>query len=298
VVDTTVTGTTSTSNQFVLRTNSSYDITINWGDGSTQNIIGSGDITKTYASSGQYTIQISGTLPSLYYYKDIIDSANEGRKIKEITQWGDIVWDNFSRAFYNCINLNVTATDSPNLTNVQSMSSMFYSCTNLTGNTYFNNWNVSNVTNMNAMFQSCTNFNQPLSGWNVSNVTDMGDMFSSCTNFNQPLSGWNVSNVTDMSDMFSGCNNFNQPLNNWNVSGVTNMSFMFYNCTNFNQPLNNWNVCNVLNMNNMFVACSVYDQDISTWKVPLIPSVPSDFSTGTPVTWTVGEKPQWGVSCP
>ncbi len=48
----------------------------------------------------------------------------------------------------------------------------------------------------------------------------------------------------------------------------------------------------------MFASNAFFDQDISTWKVPLIPSVPIDFSTGTPVTWTVGEKPQWGVSCP
>ena len=103
--------------------------------------------------------------------------------------------------------------------------------------------------------------------------------------------------------MFQDCSNFNQPLNNWNVSNVTNMRSMFRQAR-FNQPLNNWNVCNVgsvlgsFGMAYMFASNAFFDQDISTWKVPLIPSVPIDFSTGTPVTWTVGEKPQWGVSCP
>jgi len=227
--------------------------------------------------------------------------------------------------FFNCTNFN-QPLNNWNVSGVTDMQDMFSYCNNF--NQSLNNWNVSNVTNMRAMFINCSIFNQPLSGWNVSNVTNMGAMFFNCTNFNQPLNNWNVSGVTDMGFMFQSCTNFNQPLNNWNVSNVTNMQAMFQSCTNFNQPLNNWNVSNVTNMRSMFRqarfnqplnnwnVCNVgsvlgsfemaymfasnafFDQDISTWKVPLIPSVPIDFSTGTPVTWTVGEKPQWGVSCP
>ena len=59
-------------------------------------------------------------------------------------------------------------------------------------------WDVSNVRTMSSMFFGCINFNQPLDGWNVSSVKDMSYMFCGCTNFNQPLNGWNVSNVTNM----------------------------------------------------------------------------------------------------
>lgn len=72
---------------------------------------------------------------------------------------------------------------------------------------------------------------------------------------------------------------------------------MFNTCAIFNQPLNNWNVCNVEYMFFMFYSCLVYDQDISTWKVPLIPSLPVGFATGTPNSWTTGEKPFWGAAC-
>ncbi|MBP6455843.1 MAG: BspA family leucine-rich repeat surface protein [Chitinophagaceae bacterium] len=163
----------------------------------------------------------------------------------DVEQWGFTSWTSMADAFRGCFDLDITATDVPNLSNVENCSFMFGYCDNLVSGNSLSNWNVSNVKNMDRMFISCQNFNHPINNWDVSNVTDMGGMFSGANNFNQPINSWDVSNVTDMGGMFSGADDFNQPLNNWNVSNVTEMDRMFNYATSFNQPLGNWDLTNV-----------------------------------------------------
>ena len=50
-------------------------------------------------------------------------------------------------------------------------------------------------------------------------------------------------------------------------------------------------------MTGMFSSASSFDQDISSWCVSLIPTKPTDFDTGTLVSWTTAEKPNWGAVC-
>lgn len=55
-----------------------------------------------------------------------------------IEQWGDIAWSSMSGAFYGCVNMDVRATDVPDLANVTSTSGMFRECSALLGNASFN----------------------------------------------------------------------------------------------------------------------------------------------------------------
>jgi len=50
-------------------------------------------------------------------------------------------------------------------------------------------------------------------------------------------------------------------------------------------------------MNSMFRFCLDYDQDISDWRVPLILIKPPLFDFNTPLSWSEGEKPDWGEPC-
>ena len=179
-----------------------------------------------------------------------------------------------------------------NVSNVRAMGYMFYQTARF--NQSLNTWNVSNVQNMESMFRSTTVFNQPLSNWAVGNVENMGGMFQSASQFDQSISNWNVSKVNNMSFMFNSATNFKQPLNTWNVGNVINMESMFRS-GNFNQPLNNWNTSKVTNMISMFQNNNQFDQNISNWKVTQIATKPSGFDTGTLASWTLAEKPQWGV---
>ncbi|MGO4708569.1 BspA family leucine-rich repeat surface protein [Chryseobacterium sp. 2TAF14] len=222
-------------------------------------------------------------------------------KILAISQWGNIQWSSMFSAFSHCQNLQLIATDSPDLSNVANTSHMFFNTSNFSGNSSmanwdtsfvkdfsfmfahtnihqftetFNppigNWNTSAATNFNSLFENRKIFNQNLNSWNTSNVTTMNSVFAGCNTFNQPLDNWNTSNVTDMSLMFHLIPNFNQPLNSWDTSNVTNVSHMFHNCTSFNQPLDNWDTSNLTDMNIFLQGATAFNQSLASWNLPAL----------------------------
>jgi surface protein len=224
---------TSASNQFTIpTTGSGYNYRVEWGDGNV-NVNVTGNITHTYTTAGVYQIKIYGQFPRIFF-----NNGGDRLKLLEIQQWGDIIWDESqSFSYFGCVNMDVTATDTPNFSEVKSLDNYFRLCSSLIGNDSINNWNVSNVTNMFSMFNGATSFNQNISSWNVGNVANMSGMFFSATSFNQDIGSWNTSNVTTMGSMFNGATSFNQNIGNWNTANVTNMGGMFFNATNFNQVL-------------------------------------------------------------
>ena len=268
-------------------------------------INGNYTITTGITAGQQYRIYAyGGTLNVVSFYNS--------NTLLKVEQWGTTVWSSFSGTFQSCKNLDVTATDIPNLSVCQSLSYMFQGCESLvntngsmTGwqtqnikdmsymfarefsgndvpfNQPIGNWNTANVTNMASMFSGATAFNQPIGNWNTANVTNMSLMFYRATAFNQDLSGWDVSKVTDMSYMFYGATSFNQPIGNWNTQIVTNMGYMFFRATAFNRPIGNWNTSNVTNMTQMFLGATAFNQDLSGWDVSKVTNMSYMFSDAT-----------------
>ncbi|WP_422105426.1 BspA family leucine-rich repeat surface protein [Winogradskyella sp.] len=254
----------SADDQITIFTDNSltYDFAIDWGDGTFQTDV-TGNITHTYDTAGTYTIRIRGLFPRFISNGNI---SGDAEKLISIDEWGANLWSSFDGAFYQCENMDLAATDSPDLTNVTSLYSMFSGCDALIGNDSMNNWDVSQVQEMNFMFSGATNFDADISDWNTSQVQSMYSMFQDATNFNQDISGWNVGQVTDMAWMFKGAKRFNQPIGNWNVSNVAKMSYMFNSAEDFNQELNSWNVSQVEQMNFMFSEASNFNGNISNWN--------------------------------
>ncbi|MGL1887483.1 MAG: BspA family leucine-rich repeat surface protein [Reichenbachiella sp.] len=236
-----------------------YSYTVDWGDSTTDDVVYEGAATHVYTEAGTYQVSISGTLPRFS-----IDTESKTR-IRSIDQWGDNNWSTMDSAFYNCRNMTYAALDTPDLTKVISVSSMFSLATSFNGD--LSEWDVSNVTNMSRMFRSTRLFNSDLSDWDVSNVTDMSYMFSGTELYNSDLSNWDVSNVTDMSGLFSGAISFDNDLYWWDVSNVTDMSYMFSTAYSFDQNIYAWDVSNVTDMSYMFNGVFSFDQNISGWDV-------------------------------
>ena len=143
-----------------------YDYNVDWGDGN-NSTNQSGDATHVYASSGIKTVTITGTFPRIY-----LNKGSEAYKIASIDQWGTGTWTSMEAAFYGAENLVMTATDSPDL---------------------------SQVTSMKEMFRGARIFNGDLSGWDTTSVTDMSGVFHNAYDFNQNIGEWVTSSVTDMS---------------------------------------------------------------------------------------------------
>lgn len=264
-----------------------YNYTVNWGDGSIS-ASQTGGATHIYDNSGTYHVSITGVFPRIHFYNT---SQDQREKIIDISQWGDNTWTSMKEAFYLCLNLEISATDAPNLSNVTDLSSMLYGAT--TFNQPIGHWDVSNVTNLRRMLSGANAFNQPLNDWDVSSVTTLQNMFNNAYAFNQPLNNWDVSNVTNLVEMFESAISFNQLIDNWDVSNVTKIRYMFSRASSFNQPLNNWDVGNVTEMIGLFREASSFNQSLCNWDVSNI----QDFSHIFNGAWAYNQSlDNWDIS--
>lgn len=253
---------TSGDNEITIpTTGSGYNYSVDWGDGQVDNNV-AGNITHEYAAAGIYTVTIRGDFPRIYF-----NNEGDREKLLSIEQWGNIAWSSMLSSFYGCTNLEVNATDIPDLSNVTHTGSMFRNATSL--NQSLNNWDVSNVLYMPAMFNGATAFSQPLDQWVVSNAINMGLMFSGASAFNQDISGWDVGNVLNLTAMFSNATSFNQDIGGWNVKNVINMNFMFSGATAFDQDLGAWDISELQVAQGMFdgiqLSTSNYDALLNGW---------------------------------
>ena len=159
----------STDYQFTVYStaNDSNNFTIDWGDGSSTIVTASNDginHTHTYDIAGEYDVSISG--------KATVQLGKDTNKLIDVKGWGTVTWLGMHYMFYNCKELSTwTATDAPDLTNVTSMSKMFYSASSF--NQDISSWDISSVTNMFSMFRYASSFNQDIGSWDVSSVTNM-----------------------------------------------------------------------------------------------------------------------------
>jgi surface protein len=131
-------------------------------------------ITHDYGEAGTYDICVRSTAPLRFYSPDLAD--DEKAKLQEIKQWGHIPWSSFESAFKGMVNMQLTASDIPDLSAVTNMSSAFEGATNFTGNGSMDSWNTSGVKNMANTFVDATNFNAPIGNWDTSAVTTMNSI--------------------------------------------------------------------------------------------------------------------------
>lgn len=273
-----------------------------------------GDAVLTSLENGStYQVEISGSFPRIYF-----NNGGDKDKIQTIEQWGDIAWQSMQGAFFGCTNLDMNASDAPDLSGVTNLSQMFRASGTFSGDvsgwdvstitdmsflfsgTSFNgnvsSWDVSNVLNMSYMFYLNPAFNGDVSGWITSSVTNMLRLFSHTNVFNQDISGWDVSSVTNMGTMFNQAFAFNQDISGWNVSLVSNMEQMFRDATAFNADIGGWNVTAVTNMTRMFQGATSFNQDLSLWDVSGITDMNNMFNNANSFDQNIGSWDVTGVT--
>ncbi len=267
-------------NQLSFGTTTNGLVNYTWQEISSGNASGNGSwsgakLTITGLPPGaMIQLEIS---PENFNSISINDSANRNR-LTEIVKWGNVEWTSMQNAFSGCTNLQVTATDVPDLSLVTSMYSMFSECTNLDSPSNINSWNTAEVTIMERMFYKAEAFNQDISDWNTSSVTSMKAMFDQARSFNRDIGGWNTGLVKNMSYMLRSAKAFNQDLNSWDTGNVTNMSNMFWGASKFNQAIGDWNTSSVTNMNDMFYQVGLFNQNIGGWNTTSVKNMNGMFS--------------------
>ncbi|MGJ8738979.1 BspA family leucine-rich repeat surface protein [Zobellia laminariae] len=271
----------STDNQITIHTYENatffdfeYDYTVDWGDGTTTSGL-TEDAIHTYDIPGTYEVSIFGDFPGIYFG---FSGENDEKKLLTVEQWGDNVWASFHSAYNGCSNLDIKATDIPNLTNVTSFDTTFAFCSNLKWNSTINSWDTSNITDMAYTFYSASNFNQDINNWDVVNVITMANMFNRAISFNRDINNWDVSSVSTMSSMFEGAIAFNGDISDWDTSNVVNMRDLFLSVSSFNQDISSWNTSKVKYMSNMFRGATSFNQNVGGWNVENAESMFSMFS--------------------
>ncbi len=258
-------------------TGGGYNYTVHWvnTDNPAQNgtlVNQVGNATFNVPEAGLYRVEISGQFPRIYFLNVVNfvhTPAPRHEQIRTVEQWGDIAWTSMEQAFRGTLNLNVVATDAPDLTNVTSLRAMFFDAPSMNGP--IGHWKTDNVTNTQEMFRGAKAFNQPIDydpvtgAWNVGNVTSMEDMFREAEAFNQDLDGWDVGQVTSMRTMFRDATAFNGDIGSWNTSNVTTMNQMFDYAVSFNRDISGWDVSNVTQFGDMFEGAASFNQDIGGW---------------------------------
>ncbi|MEZ4950367.1 MAG: BspA family leucine-rich repeat surface protein [Saprospiraceae bacterium] len=110
-----------------------------------------GGVTHDYGTAGIYQVAIYEDFPRIYF-----NNGGDKEKLVSVDQWGDVIWQSMSGAFYGCTYLSIPATDAPDLSSVTDMSYVFSYAINF--NDDINHWDVSMVNNMSVLFAHASAF--------------------------------------------------------------------------------------------------------------------------------------------
>jgi uncharacterized delta-60 repeat protein len=232
-----------------------YSYLVNWGDGTTDNTVYTGNAAHEYSTGGTYTVSIYGSFPRILFKNTFVLS---------VTQWGDQQWQSMEQAFAQCYSfVGVNASDAPDLSAVTSLSQMFESNSSMVDSD-LSGWDVSTITNMYSMFLQ-SGFQGNVSTWDVSNVTEMSFMFYN-TSFNGDVSNWNTGNVTSMAFMFRDSPLFNSDISNWDISNATEKTGMLEGASSFDQDLGSWDISNgAVSLSGTHLSPENYSNTLNGW---------------------------------
>ena len=247
---------TSNDDQFTLPWTGSYDV--EWGDGVTDT--GQTDTTThTYATAGTYDVSVTPTNQCRINF----NGGGDRQKLLAVKNWGTGVWSTFSGAFSGCSRMDLTATDTPDLSIVTTLANIFRNCLIMVGNSSFENWDTSNVDNISGSFRAAKLFNQNISSWDTSNFNTLSNTFFDADSFNQPIGSWDTSNITTFNNTFrSNLSTFNQSLANWDITSLTIGSNMFnasgLSTASYDATLIGWAAQSITNAVNIDFGSSQY----------------------------------------
>lgn len=203
VVKTDNTG-TSNNDQFTLPLSGShsYNFTIDWGDGSTPEVVTvNTSPTHTFSDgAGVYEISIvenvEGGFPAVRF-------SNTGDKLKvtELSQFGTNKFTTLAETFHGCANMEITATDgaTANTSSVTSLNNMFRGCTAITHLKYFD---TSSVTSASAAFYGCNGI-VTFDTLDLSSCANFASAFGYLTNL-EYFEMYDFRSATNMSYIFVG----------------------------------------------------------------------------------------------
>lgn len=237
-----------------------YNYWIDWGDEFSSTQITTYDdtnATHTYASDGEYTIRLTGTLDRLLFTGDI------AKDLKEVTK-STLTYSSIESMFKDCINLTSVPSDIfSKSSNIESAISVFEGCTKLQTipiGLFDNNSKIISFVNT---FKNTGLISIPLGLFNANQkVTDFSSTFSGTHIASIPEGLFdNNSNVLKFNETFGACEKLVNIPNNLfvNCPTVVTYAYCFRDCSALtNIPMNIFGeaLISTTNMEGIFSNCT------------------------------------------
>lgn len=189
--------TSSTQFRMPLSTSTGLNIDVDWGDGSAiENITVHTNAIHTYATAGNYTIKVTGSLLGWSFLR-FGGFPGDNKKILDVKQWSAFEVTNDGN-FYGCTNLTASATDAP-IISTNNLLAFFRDCPNFNG--VIGNWDISGVQSLRLFLRDADAFDQDISNWDINQVNNFDDFMTaatglSTTNYDLLLVGWELQTPT------------------------------------------------------------------------------------------------------
>jgi surface protein len=293
--------------------NSSYnlDITVNWGDGTTDvyntNPVNfPADVPEhTYTTPGTYDVIITPNgrgIEGWSFTSSQTDAKQMASvKLTEIKQWGDMVFGcpptvpignsgfQGSRYWYECLNLGpINAVDTPMIVNGYMRQPQINWGNRRNADlglpidqnvSRLNDWDMRSLISCEGLFNGCPTFNSNAADWYMPNMEKFSQVFTE-TEFSGDVSKWNTDSFNNVFYMFGNCNQFNSDCSTKTVTRkAVNNSGRSGNYKEFTDTA--WNMDNACNMNSMFRNATIFDNGgngngLNTWNIGLGTPLPGD----------------------
>ncbi len=225
--------------------------TVDWGDGYTETSTGSNyrDISHTFNDGNNNavtnpTISIGGindTGAFTAFRNGNFSNDDVQNYLLDVPQWGGIQWSSMDKTFKKAQNssFDISASDTPDFSNLTSLSEMFPAAQmgNISTSGNLSNWDISNITILTYFAINAINGNPDVTGWNTQNVTNAYGAFYNTGTFNRNLSNWSLNaNLTNFGFIFSltsmSIENYTDTIVGWAVTVYKNSAPYSVNMTN------------------------------------------------------------------
>ncbi len=222
---------TSSDTSFSMNIVGTTNLDVDWGDGNTETFVTAGQKTHDYGvgNEGTYTIKLGAVNKT---FERITFSSLDPQKFLDISQWGSIQWVSWQDGFEHCINLTISATDSPDLSALINAKDAFANCDALTT---FPAMSFPVCTTLYGFFRGCALLTSVGAFTTTSELLTVAQMCSQTpllTSFD--VTSMDTSATTDFSQWFY-LSAVDLDVSSLNIGSLTTASYMFLLNTAFSQ---------------------------------------------------------------
>lgn len=269
---------TSLSDQFTLSLNlgETYDFNYEFdGVQGTHNTDANLTLTAPSGSGTYQLIITSNTGDPLTGFPAVEFNNNDDvLKVISIDNWGSFRWQTFVNSFRGCSNMDILASDSPDMTDVTNIGNSFRDCSSMT---FFPLLDYRGVTNRNNAWRGCSS----LTSWDYlfffDGASNMNHVWRNCTSLSSFPAFTMPPSVSSINNCWRNTNLTSFP--SFDASNIVNANVAWRDCGVFTS-FPELTLSSLTNGTNMLLNSTL---DTTTWSNILINTEATNSNVGVPL---------------